>query len=236
MNITIALGLFFLFVLVFILIADIFSVLFRLTGMTAEDAKFQVISMLTNCGFTTQKSEMIMRSRLRRRLARITILFGYSFTVIIVSIFLNVFMMWNNSEKTDLLSNAAILAGIFILCLILMQQRPLRLFFDRQIEKLGTRIMFGKHANVVRFVNNYGDKALVEIAAKRLPPFLKGTRLINSTLKEKYDILILLVRRNGDTLNRIGRHTTLEEGDIIVAFGPYHHIQEIFEFFPEKTY
>lgn len=230
MNITIALGLFFLFILVYIIIVNIFSILFRLTGLTAEDAKFQVISMLTNCGFTTNRSEIIMVSRLRRRLAKATILFGYSFTVIMVSIFINVFMTWNSSERTNLLRDASVLAGIFVICLLLMRQRFLREFFDRLIEKIGTRIMFGKSANVMRLVSVYSNRALVEVIAKRLPEFLIGTELMQSTLKEKYDILILLVRRNGDTLNHVGRHTVLKEGDIIVAFGPYHKLQEIFEF------
>ena len=218
MNITIALGLFFLFILVYIIIVNIFSILFRLTGLTAEDAKFQVISMLTNCGFTTNRSEIIMVSRLRRRLAKATILFGYSFTVIMVSIFINVFMTWNSSERTNLLRDASVLAGIFVICLLLMRQRFLREFFDRLIEKIGTRIMFGKSANVMRLVSVYSNRALVEVIAKRLPEFLIGTELMQSTLKEKYDILILLVRRNGDTLNHVGRHTVLKEGDIIGAF------------------
>ena len=221
MNITIALGLFFLFILVYIIIVNIFSILFRLTGLTAEDAKFQVISMLTNCGFTTNRSEIIMVSRLRRRLAKATILFGYSFTVIMVSIFINVFMTWNSSERTNLLRDASVLAGIFVICLLLMRQRFLREFFDRLIEKIGTRIMFGKSANVMRLVSVYSNRALVEVIAKRLPEFLIGTELMQSTLKEKYDILIL---------NHVGRHTVLKEGDIIVAFGPYHNLQEIFEF------
>ena len=113
MNITIALGLFFLFILVYIIIVNIFSILFRLTGLTAEDAKFQVISMLTNCGFTTNRSEIIMVSRLRRRLAKATILFGYSFTVIMVSIFINVFMTWNSSERTNLLPGRVCSGGDF---------------------------------------------------------------------------------------------------------------------------
>lgn len=233
MNMTIALGLFFLFILIYLIIVDIFSILFRLTGLTTEDSKFQAISMLTNCGFTTKRSEMIMMSAMRRRLARITILFGYSFTVIIVSLFLNVFMMLNNLERTNLLRDGVGLAIAFVCCVMILRLRPVRKAFDGTISKLGMRIMYGKHTNVVLLVNTYGDKALCEIRAKRLPEFLKGTKLINSTLKEKYEILILLVRRNNETLDHITRHTILKEGDTIVAFGPYHYIQDIFEF-PDK--
>ena len=233
MNLTIALGLFFLFILIYLIIVDIFSILFRLTGLTTEDSKFQAISMLTNCGFTTKRSEIIMMSAMRRRLARVTILFGYSFTVIIVSLFLNVFMMLNNLEKTTLIRDGIGIAVAFVCCVMIIRLKPLRKAFDGMISKVGMRIMYGRHSNIVMLVNTYGDKALCEIRAKRLPEFLKGTKLINSTLKEKYEILILLVRRDNETLEHVGRHTVLEEGDTIVAFGPYHYIQDIFEF-PDK--
>src|SRR5699024_12227102 len=126
------------------------------------------------------------------------------FTVIMVSIFINVFMTWNSSERTNLLRDASVLAGIFVICLLLMRQRFLREFFDRLIEKIGTRIMFGKSANVMRLVSVYSNRALVEIIAKRLPEFLIGTELMQSTLKEKYDILILLVRRRSEE-RRVGK-------------------------------
>ena len=48
---------FVLLIIFYITIADIITILFRLTGMTEERARFQVISLLTNSGFTTQESE-----------------------------------------------------------------------------------------------------------------------------------------------------------------------------------
>lgn len=66
-----------IFILVYILINEIFTVLFRLTGLTEDKAKFQVTSMLTNSGFTTSDSELITSSRVRRKLARITMISGY---------------------------------------------------------------------------------------------------------------------------------------------------------------
>ncbi len=43
--------------------------LFMLTGLPERKARFQVISILTNTGFTTGESEVITSSRRRRRLA-----------------------------------------------------------------------------------------------------------------------------------------------------------------------
>ncbi|MFA6709555.1 MAG: hypothetical protein WCR79_07675, partial [Fusobacterium sp.] len=59
--------------------------MFRLTGMSEDKARFQVISLLTNSGFTTSESELILKSKKRRSLAKIIMIFGYTFTATIVS-------------------------------------------------------------------------------------------------------------------------------------------------------
>ena len=70
---------------------EVFTVLFQLTGLTREKAKMQVVSLLTNSGFTTNESEIVMIGKHRRRLAKTVMLCGYSFAVIIVSVLVNIF-------------------------------------------------------------------------------------------------------------------------------------------------
>ena len=72
MNIYMAFSLFSLIVLLYWVITELFGIFFRFTGLPDEKARFQVISLLTGCGFTTRESEMILSNRPRRRLARIT--------------------------------------------------------------------------------------------------------------------------------------------------------------------
>ena len=83
MDIYLALLLFFFFFFLYWVITELFTFIFRLTGLPVEKARFQVISLLTGTGFTTRESEIILSSRLRRRLARITMLFVYVFNVLI---------------------------------------------------------------------------------------------------------------------------------------------------------
>ena len=94
--------LFVFFIIIYILISDIITIFFRLTGLTEEKARFQVISLLTNSGFTTRESESVVSSKVRRRLARATMLFGYAFTVTIVSTTVNFFMTLGKSELNSL--------------------------------------------------------------------------------------------------------------------------------------
>ena len=101
--------------LTYLLICEIFTILFRLTGLTEETARFQVISMLTNCGFTTIESELITSSRKRRKLAFITILFGYIFSVTIVSMAINFFMRLNDGNSFHLIVKVIMTIIAFII-------------------------------------------------------------------------------------------------------------------------
>ena len=92
MNIYAAASLFAILILLYWVISEVFTVLFRLIGLPEEKARFQVISLLTGTGFTTRESEMILSTRSRRRLARITVLFGYVFNITFVSTVVNVFL------------------------------------------------------------------------------------------------------------------------------------------------
>ena len=92
MDINLSFILFSLIILLYWVITELFTFFFRLTGLPDERARFQVLSLLTGTGFTTRESELILGSRRRRRLARVTMLFGYVFNITIVSALVNVFL------------------------------------------------------------------------------------------------------------------------------------------------
>ena len=55
MNIYLAFSLFALVILGYWVISELFAMLFRFTGLPDEKARFQVISLLSGCGFTTHE-------------------------------------------------------------------------------------------------------------------------------------------------------------------------------------
>ena len=89
-NIYGAASLFAVIILLYWIISEVFTVLFRLIGLPEEKARFQVTSLLTACGFTTSESEMFLSTRTRRRLVRATMMFGFVFNITIVSALINV--------------------------------------------------------------------------------------------------------------------------------------------------
>ncbi|MEG0373961.1 MAG: TrkA C-terminal domain-containing protein [Enterococcus sp.] len=217
------------FVLFYSITVEVFTVLFRLTGVTQDKARTQVISLLTNSGFTTSDSEIIMSSKRRRRLARIAMLSGYFFAVIIVSVLLNIFLSMNYSDVqhwADIVTTVGILACIYILA---KRSKKLGQSFDLFIEKLGNRLMFGKHSNPLILIDVVRTKALVEVSLTNIPAFMENKTLIECDLKRDYDIQVLYIRRGGKSLPLIDGNTTIQKEDCLLVFGEYKTIRAVFE-------
>ncbi|MBU4542150.1 MAG: hypothetical protein KJ774_13160 [Firmicutes bacterium] len=79
MSFNLSLVSFFVLIIAYFIVVEIFTVLFRLTGLREDKARFQAVSCMTNSGFTTRESELILNSTVRRNLARVMMLFGYLF-------------------------------------------------------------------------------------------------------------------------------------------------------------
>ena len=224
-----SLVLFVLFIITYIVISDIITVFFRLTGLTEEKARFQVISLLTNSGFTTRESEAVVSSKLRRRLARATMLFGYTFTVTIVSTTVNFFMTLHKSEVESLLLLIPILVLVLVAFHLLRKSLFFKTKFDSLIESLGNRIMFGKHSNPIVMVEEYGDMVVAHIYLNELPPMLRGVDLRHSPLMSEHNIMVMMVKDKNGQAHQAKAATVLQEQDIIMVLGHRKDIREVFE-------
>jgi len=67
------------------LVIEIAVVLFAATGLKKPIARYQVISMLTATGFTTDESSLIIDHPIRRRISAAVILFGYFSLAVMIS-------------------------------------------------------------------------------------------------------------------------------------------------------
>ena len=121
MNLYGAFSLFALVILLYWIISELFTILFRFTGLPDERARFQVMSLLTGCGFTTKESEGFLSTRSRRRLVQVTMLFGYVFNITIVSAFINVFLSRKQNQVQNFLVGIlfpAVIVALVILALV----------------------------------------------------------------------------------------------------------------------
>ncbi len=217
------------FVSLYLTIIEIFTMLFRLTGMTAEKARFQVISMLTNSGFTTAESETILSSRRRRSLATLTMLFGYTFTVVIVSTLLNVIIAMSTRNQENVIHSLAYLF-IFAFALFLLKKIP---FFhnnlNRLIRQIASHIMFSRDSNRFLILDVFGSNVLGEISITNLPEQLVNKTILELGVRFKHGISILTITRNGISNPNITPNDILQNGDRLVVFGSLDNIANLFE-------
>ena len=140
MNIVTAGTLFAVIILIYWIIWELFSMLFRFTGFPDDKARFQVLSLLTGCGFTTRESESLLAAKPRRRLTQVTMLFGYVFNVTIVTAFVNVFLSMKSSQFDNYLYGLMIPISIAVFIILITKVGPIRVRIDRVFEKIAGKI------------------------------------------------------------------------------------------------
>ena len=227
MNIYLALTLFSLMILIYWVISELFAMLFRFTGLTDEKARFQVISLITGCGFTTRESELLLSTRSRRRLARITMLFGYVFNITIVSMLINVFL----SIKLDELSNLfSVLIPILAAAVIIVFMRvpKIRAWGDRVIERIADRLIRRETANSVLLVDYLGEDAIAQVTLVEVPEAFREKTLAKINFRAEHDLMVMLIEKPGKKAVPAGAKTVMEAGDKLTVFGDYKKIAAVF--------
>ncbi|MBQ2582517.1 MAG: TrkA C-terminal domain-containing protein [Erysipelotrichaceae bacterium] len=228
MNIYSAFTLFAFIILIYMIIAELFTVVFRFTGLDEEKARFQVVSLLTGAGFTTAESELVVSSKQRRKLARWIMMFGYVFNITFVSAFINIFLSLKQTEIHSILLDIAMPLGLVILLVAILRVPAIRNWTDKQIRKIIDRLMGGSDFNPLMVVDKVGDNSIITVLVKKLPDELSGRKLSDSELKSRHHILVLLVRPEGSQPSDAHADTMLKDGDEVTLYGDYQTICKVF--------
>ena len=227
MNIYLAFSLFSVMILVYWVIEELFAMLFRFSGLSDEKARFQVISLLTGCGFTTHESELLLTSRSRRRLARITMLFGYVFNITIVSMLINVFFSIKLTDFSNLFSILIpLLAAVIII--VFMRVPKVRAWGDRMIERLAGKLTHQKTANTVLLLDYLGDDSIAQVTLAEVPEQFRETPLAKTGLRAEHNLMVMLIEKPGKKAVPAGAKTIMEAGDKLTVFGDYKTISAVF--------
>ena len=199
MDIYPSLLLFTFIIIIYWVIIELFTFFFHLTGLTTDRARFQVISLLTGTGFTTRESELVLSSRRRRRLARVTMLFGYVFNITIVSAFINVFLSMKLSQVSHHFLGFLIPLGTVALIFVLMRVPKIRARIDSFFLRFADRIFNRtEDFNAVLLVDNIGTESIVQVKLRHIPEEYRGLTLAETHLRAETGILVMLVERKGE--------------------------------------
>ena len=222
MNIYVAFILFSLIILLYWVITELFTILFRFTGLPDERARFQVISLLTGCGYTTRESEMFLSNRRRRRLARITMLFGYVFNITIVSAFINVFLSLKLSQMEHYYLGILIPLGAVAIIFVFIRVPRIRSWGDGVLQRFADRLIGqGEKVNTVLILDYIGKNSIALVTLKNIPEEYQGVPLSRTGLRTDTGILVMLVEHAGKDAAPAGADTVFEVGDKLTVFGDY---------------
>ena len=138
-------------------------------------------------------------------------------------------MTLGKSEQ-DTLFYAILIAGTAMLLFHLFRKSHiLKPWFDRWIEKIGNRIMFGKKSNPITYVEDYGDMVVAQVYLQNIPQILKDIPLSHSPLMDKYNIMVMMIKGEDGTATQATADTVLSPNDIIMVLGKRLPIREVFE-------
>lgn len=218
-----------LILLIYAIIAEVFTVLFRIAGLTEERARFQVVSLLTNSGFTTNESEMIVTNPRRRTLARKTMLFGYAFSVSIVSAIVNIVLSLKLAEIEDLLWASPIPVLALGAVFVIRRNRSVKDWFNREVEGIAGQVLARSHGNRMMLMDSYGKHSVMaQVHLEAMPAALRGVALRDTSLSRD-GITVILIKRKGSEVIHADADTLLMEDDQLVVFGNDEAIEKAFE-------
>lgn len=213
--------------MLYIFLADIFTVMFRLTGMTEEKARFQVISLLTNSGFTTSESEFIVKSKRRRSIAKIIMIFGYTFTATIVSGVISIVVTYNLNSDSFSLLEIFILLLIFFIFYFVRKFFIVKFIFNKFSEKVYRYFFSKEKKNSIMVLEEIGENVIAQVFLNFVPSDLENKTLAEIDITNKYDILILTITNSENKILHVKASTILENGSIVTVMGKKKSILEV---------
>lgn len=212
-------------VVLYLILIEVFTVLYRFQGISSDKARFQATSLLTATGFTTKESELLLLNKKRRRLTQITMLFGYIFNLTIISTFINIFRLSSSATRNDW-----VLAGIFVgAMIIIIEFFNKKIHWHQYIERIMKKVSKPSKRNRIDIYDEYAGKVIAEIEINNINDNFKNKNIMEMKLKEDFGIQLLVIIRGGDIINDIHPTEQLNLNDTILIFGRNKDIRKFFK-------
>lgn len=227
MNVYLSVSLFLLIVIIYLVISELFTILFRIVGLPEERARFQVISLLTGCGFTTRESEMFISTRSRRRIARSIMLFGYVFNITVITALINLFLSMKNFQEQAFMGFVIPIAIVAVVIIIIRIPIVRTRIADVMMHIAG-RVINHDDSNSVVIIDHIGSESIAQVLLRSVPADLAGKTLAQMDLRSSGNILVMLVEHRKSGAQPAVADTVFLGGDKLTVFGNYKDICRVF--------
>ncbi|MGF7056662.1 TrkA C-terminal domain-containing protein [Brassicibacter mesophilus] len=212
----------FLILAILVFIVEVLSIALKLTGLNIEKARFQVISIITNTGFTTKESELIAQHQTRRSIAQMLMLISYVGYATIIGLVVNILQSDNK-----LLYMAITVIIILTVILVFIRNKWLVRRLESLIEKqLRTKMKkMRKYRTVEEVLNLNEEYGVAEFVIE------EGNRLIGMSLGEakltRIDIQVLNIDRGSYIIHFPKGSSVFMQGDRVTVYGKLVNIKEL---------
>ena len=164
---------------------------------------------------------MVLSSRSRRRLARITMLFGYVFNITIVTAFINVFLSLKLTQVENYLLAMPIPLIAIIVIFIFIRVPVIRAWGDRLLQRLAGRIVHSDAGNTVMPLDYIGEDSIALVTLRVIPEEYQDVPLAQTGLRADTGIMVMLVEPPGKKAEPAVAETVFHPGDKLTVFGDY---------------
>jgi hypothetical protein len=205
------------------LLVEILAIVFRITGLDSQKARFQVISILTHTGFTTRESELIAQHPLRRKLASGLMLVSYLAQISLVSLLFNMI----SQNISQLLYAGAGLVVFAVLFILITRSKYVKIKIDRMVERIISRrvIKQASRRSVDQVLKISPDFAVYEVLVEA-GSFLVDKTLATAKLSER-SVHVLKVDRGSNTIDFPSADFKIQQGDKLIVYGKIQSIREL---------
>ncbi|WKA54312.1 TrkA C-terminal domain-containing protein [Planococcus shixiaomingii] len=210
-----------IYLVIMALVIEIATMLFVTTGLKKQIARYQVISMLTATGFTTDEATLIIDHPIRRKISAAVILFGYFSLAVMIS---SIASLLSNDLRINWL---IAVAGSLFVALLLLKSKGIKSFlttkFEREMDEeydledwsLKAALSLGENDKVALIDIEEDSKYLGQPAQE--------------LIMKDADLHLLFIRRGSVILRKSLFEVQLQAGDKVMIFGEKGHIEKDFE-------
>ena len=227
MNLVTAIILFNVLVLIYQIIIEIFTMLCRMTGISKEKSRFQVISLITGTGFTTTESDLMLLTKKRRMITQRIMFFSYIFNISIISIFINIFISFMDTNLQEIKTGLIFTAWNIVLIIFMRKSSG----FKKIIDKIVMYVLEKDEKepnNYISIYDTYGEKVIAEVELNNPRKDIKQKNIEESMLKQKYGIQVLVIKRKSEIISDIKLDTQILDNDTLIVFGKTKDIKRAF--------
>jgi hypothetical protein len=202
------------------LVIEIAATLFVTTGLKKPIARYQVISMLTATGFTTDEASLIIDHPIRRKISAAVILFGYFSLAVMIS---SLATILSNDLRINWL--IAVIGALAIIWLIL-RSKIVKEFLTNKFEH-DMDEQYDLEDWPLKTALSLEEEDMVALVEIKEGSEYEG-RPAQELIMEDADLHLLFIRRGETILRKSLFEVELQTGDKVMIFGEKEHIKKDF--------